>query len=148
MFGWFCKKKKEEYKLTPLEKRTKEVIYEEQEFDVGITKVEYLFTDHETIIRSIYGEIHQHVSLGKDEDYDGYCSSMREPFAEPAYITTSQTKAQFEVNNSYIGMTTISDDQLNPTESHTGNVKHKKILSTKEFKKKFSVATVKDKACT
>src|ERR1035437_1346888 len=146
MLGWlFCKKKKIIEKALLL-KRTKEIVYEKQEFEVGVTEVEFTSSDTTKFIQSIYGDVHQQVMEGSDENENGY-RRLLEPCVDKPNVYSSKTKAKNLMFNSCIGKDTITNDEINPTESHTDKVVHKKILSTKEFSKMFNVAIVKDKVC-
>lgn len=97
----------------------------EKEFEVGKTIIELKFDDEILMNRTVYGFVNQLCDSGAKE-----------------YINSSVQVAIDEISSYYYEV--VTDDALNPTESHRGKVVHAKILETTEYKRKFAIYEVVD----
>jgi hypothetical protein len=144
-----CRKKKkmESNAKRPLRKRTQEIVFSEQSFDVGVTKIKITFKDKRTFVIARYGAVHQSCEWGQDEEAENYRGDVRrvkEPEAGEPRVYSSLQCAQNMLQMNFSGEATFVNDEKNPTEIIIGEVIGARIISTKSHMISFNVASVRN----
>jgi hypothetical protein len=130
--GIFCKCKKETPKEKIFKTRSLKIIDgDAREFDVGKTRIELKFKDEHIMITTIYGDVYENLSFGRDEtEYN----SVLEPVLYEFVINKSIDKAKNYTKTIGVHDNVYTNDELTNAETHMGTVIHVTILDTTEYK--------------
>lgn len=114
--------------------------YVDQDFDVGVVKIEYTMDDGNKFISTYYGEVLQ------NNNYDGFkLLSIGVPQAyKPSVYNLLAVVRAGAIPTHFSIM--LLDDEFNPTSATYGIVKHARLVpdSQQSFIKKWSILKVKE----
>lgn len=142
--GWFDKKKikvVEEAKPAVKPKRTKKIVFSEQQINIGCTIIERTLSDGRIFNTRVYGNFNQIVHYGTDSDPH---EKVREPSVGDPYVVNSLTIAKDDIREHWTGEQLLLNDSKMQMESVVGKVIGSKILKTVDFFEAYQVARIED----
>lgn len=126
-------------------KRTKKLIWKNENRDIGVTYLELTFESGKKLNKAIYGYISQYEDSGSDYSKGNsnvYSRELKEPVAGDFFIQTSKEVAQHYLSHLPQKEATYVNDEFYPTISRVGKVVYARLLESEEYFRDVSVAYV------